>query len=396
MKITRVECTAYTGTMEHPGAFWEDRVLRPVDIYPPFGTEDTPPLARVGERSYRMRSVFVHVKTDDGVTGTGGPITDEQAFYITRVLAPILLGRDPLATEQLWDILYRYCVHGRKGTEMHAISAIDCALWDLKGRHFGVPVHVLLGGPVRDQIPAYASALGYSLDLDRVRATVAELVAAGYRATKWFPRHGPADGREGIARNVALVETIRDAAGPDVDVMIDAWMSWDVPYTLTMGRRLQQCAPRWIEEPVLPDKHEAYAEITRRIGNTIAVAGGEHEYTRWGLQRLMAQKAAHVYQPDTYWAGGISEMVKIAAIASVHDVQLIPHGHSVPANANLSFALSPALTPLLEYLVKWNVVHQWFLRHPIEPRNGVITPPAEAGLGMQLDDDKIETREDYR
>jgi L-rhamnonate dehydratase len=394
MKIASVRCRAYTGTMDYPEEFWEERLIRPVDIYPPFDTDNPPPLARQGEHSYRMRSVFVHIETDGGVTGTGGPITDEQALIIMRTLGPLLIGRDPLATEQLWDILYRYSVHGRKGTEMLAISAVDCALWDLKGRYFGVPVHVLLGGPVRDEIPAYASALGYSLELDRVRETVAHIVAAGYRATKWFPRSGPLDGREGIAKVVALVEAIRETAGPDVDVMIDAWMSWDVPYTLQMARRLEEYAPRWIEEPVLPDKHEAYAEITRRIGNTIAVAGGEHEYTRWGLQRLMAIGAAHVYQPDTYWAGGISEMVKIAAIATVYDVQLIPHGHSVSANANLSFALSPTLVPLLEYLVKWNVVHQWFLKHPVQPVHGVITPPTEPGLGMDLDDEKVEQRVD--
>jgi L-rhamnonate dehydratase len=395
VKITSVRCTAYTSTMEYAGAFWEDRVLRPVDIYAPFNTDNTPPISRIGDQSYRMRSSFVSIETDDGVSGRGGPITDEQAFIINATLAPLLIGRDPLATEQLWDILYRYSVHGRKGTEMLAISALDCALWDLKGRHFGVPVHVLLGGPVRESIPAYASALGYSLELDRVRDTVREMVAAGYRATKWFPRSGPLDGPEGFAKNVALVATLREAAGADVDVMIDAWMSWDVPYTLKLARRLEEYAPRWIEEPVLPDKHEAYAEITRRIGNTIAVAGGEHEYTRWGLQRLMANRAAHVYQPDTYWAGGISEMVKVAAIASVYEVQLIPHGHSVPANANLSFALSPTLVPLLEYLVKWNVVHQWFLKNPVRPENGVVTPPTEAGLGMELDEDKIESRVDY-
>lgn len=394
MKITSVSCIAYTGTMEHPSEFWEDRVQRPVDIYIPFGAENTPPLTRIDDRSYRMRSVFVHIDTDDGVTGTGGPIDDEQAFVVTRTLAPLLVGRDPLATEQLWDILYRYCVHGRKGTAMLAISALDCALWDLKGRYFGVPVHVLLGGPVREEIPAYASALGFSLQLDRVRATVQDMIAAGYRGMKWFPRAGPVDGKKGFARNVALVETLRDAAGPDIDLMIDAWMSWDVPYTLAMARRLEEYAPRWIEEPVLPDRHEAYAAITRRIGSTIAVAGGEHEYTRWGLQTLMARGAAHVYQPDPYWAGGISEMIKIAAIASVYDVQLIPHGHSVPANANLSFALSPTLVPELEYLLKWNLVHQWFLKHPVHPENGVVRVPTEAGLGMDLDDDKIESRDE--
>ena len=106
----------------------------------------------------------------------------------------------------------------------------------------------------------------------------------------------------------------------------------------------------------------------------------------------MAIGAAHIYQPDTYWAGGISEMVKIAAIATVYDVQLIPHGHSVSANANLSFALSPTLVPWLEYLIKWNLVHQWFLEHPVRPVHGVVTPPTEPGLGMDLDDDKIEER----
>jgi L-rhamnonate dehydratase len=274
MKITAVRCVAYSGHMDHEGEFWADGVLRPVDVYTPFGTEHPMPLGRNEAGAYRMRSVFVHIETDAGVTGTGGPITDEQAFLITRALAPLIVGRDPLAIETLWDIMYRSAVHGRKGLEMLAISAVDCALWDLKGRQFGVPVHVLLGGPTRDSIPAYASALGYSLDLDRVPETVGGFVAAGYRATKWFPRRGPMHGREGMAVNEALVAAIRQAAGPDVDIMLDAWMSWDVPYTLAMAERLAPYGLRWIEEPVLPDRHEAYAEITRRIGNRIAVAGG--------------------------------------------------------------------------------------------------------------------------
>ena len=171
-------------------------------------------------------------------------------------------------------------------------------------------------------------------------------------------------------------------------------MSWDVPYTLNMARQLEEIAPRWIEEPVLPDRHGSYAEIARRIGNTIAVAGAEHEYTRWGVHQLMELHAAGVYQPDTYWAGGITEMIKIAAIASVYDVQLIPHGHSVPANANFSFAQPVALVPMLEYLVKWNILHQWFLKHPVHPVNGLVPPPAQPGLGMELDEDKIEARHD--
>ncbi len=392
MKITGIRCTAYEGTMEHPDAFWEERLIRPVDIYPQFRAEGPTFLPRSGASAYRLRSAFVHIETDRGIVGTGGPITEEQALLIRANMAPLLVGRDPLATEQLWDILYRYSVHGRKGVEMMAISALDCALWDLKGRYFDAPVHVLLGGPVRDSIPAYASALGYSLDLDRARERAAEMVEQGFRATKWFPRYGPTDGRDGMAKNVALASALREAIGPDVDLMLDAWMSWDVPYTLNMARQLEEIAPRWIEEPVLPDRHGSYVEIARRIGNTIAVAGAEHEYTRWGIHQLMEVHAAGVYQPDTYWAGGITEMVKIAAIASVYDVQLIPHGHSVPANANFSFAQPVALVPMLEYLVKWNILHQWFLKHPVHPVNGVVSPPTQPGLGMELDEDKIEAR----
>ena len=395
MRITAVRCIEVSGTIDDPEVFWEERLVRPVDIYPQFraqGPEFLPPAAGSGESSFRTTSIFVRVETDDGVFGIGGPLPVALAFLVQRSLVPLVVGEDPLATERLWDIMYRACVHGRKGLEMMAISAVDCALWDLKGRHFGVPVWRLLGGPLRDRVPAYASALGSSLEPDRVRERAEEIVRDGYAATKWFPRHGPADGRSGMARNLELARTLREAVGPDVDVMIDAWMSWDVPYTLEFAERAADCGLRWIEEPVLPDRRDSYAEITRRIGNRIAVAGGEHEYTRWGVHELLRAGALQVCQPDTYWAGGLTEMLKIAALASLYDVQLIPHGHSVPANAHLTFALSPALVPLLEYLNKWNLIHQWFLAHPVRPVGGFLEPPQEPGLGMDLDEGKIESR----
>jgi L-rhamnonate dehydratase len=396
MKIRSVRCVEYTGTMEHPDEFWEERLIRPVDIYRGFQAQGPESLPRAGASAYRIDSVFVHIDVDTGEHGTAGPITRGQAHHILTSMAPLLVGQDPLATERLWDQLYRFSVHGRKGVEMQAISALDCALWDFKGKHFGVPVHVLLGGPVREEIPAYASALGYSLEPDRVRARAARFVQDGFRATKWFPRWGPANGRSGMARNEELVRALREAVGPETDIMIDAWMSWDVPYTLRMAERLRDYAPHWIEEPVLPDKIDSYAEITAGMPHAILVAGGEHEYTRWGLGKLMAVRAMHVFQPDTYWAGGISEMLKIATLASTHDVILIPHGHSVPANAHLSFALPVSLVPMLEYLVKWNRVHQFFLAHPVHPVNGVVHPPQQPGLGMELDEDKIGGRTELR
>lgn len=392
MQITKVRLFKLSGTLEHQGEFWEERLVRPVDIYPEHKAEGATWLEKVGEGQYRNTAYFVQIETDAGVYGIGGPIPEEQAYIINRQLAPLLIGHDPLAIERLWDRMYRMQVHGRKGVAMMAISAVDCALWDLKGRHFNAPVYTLLGGPTRTTIPAYASALGYSLDPELVQEQAQMMVQQGYQATKWFFRDGPTDGVAGIARNVRLVRTLREAVGPDVDIMLDAWMSWDVPYTIQMAARLEEYQPRWIEEPVLPDKIAQYAEIRRNV--RIPISGGEHEYTRWGLKMLMDAGACDVLQPDIYWAGGISEMMKIIAIASAYDLVVIPHGHSTPASAHLIAAWPQTTCPLLEYLVKWNEIHQFFLKNPLQPINGVVTLPTTPGIGMDLDDAKIETREE--
>ena len=167
-----------------------------------------------GPGAYRNVAHFVEIETDQGVSGIGGPIPEEQAYIIGKQLAPLLIGHDPLAIERLWDRMYRFQVHGRKGTPMMALSAVDCALWDLKGKWFNAPVYQLLGGPTRTEIPAYASALGYSLDPELVQERAQQFVEQGYRATKWFFRDGPTDGIAGIQRNLRLVRTLRDSGRP--------------------------------------------------------------------------------------------------------------------------------------------------------------------------------------
>ena len=391
MKIRSVRSVEYTTSFEHPGDFWEERLIRPVDIYPEFALEPAARVDRAGSR-IRMSAIFIHVETDAGITGTAGPITEAQALIAADLGRTVLVGADPLVTERLWDAMYRYAIHGRKGVEMMAISAIDCALWDIKGQHFAVPAHVLLGGPVRDRIPAYASALGFSLELDSVSRITKELIGLGFRALKWFPRWGAWDGPEGRKRTVELIGTVREAAGPDVEIMVDAWMSWDVPYTVAITDPLRELGVKWIEEPVQPDEVDSYVEIMQRVRGRMLIAGGEHEYTRWGVRSLMDRRAMDIYQPDTYWAGGLTEMSKIAALASVHDVPVVPHGHSVPANAQFSFAQVPSVTPVLEYLVKWNTLHQQLLKHPLHPVNGFIEVPTSPGMGMELDEERIETR----
>ncbi len=389
MKITDVRLRHLWGTLEHgEGDFWEERLIQPIDVYPEFRERPRREMRPTTDGAVAIEAVFVEVETDEGVTGLGGPVALDIAWIIHRQFRDIVVGEDPMAVERIWDLMYRSAVHGRKGEAMFAISAVDGALWDLKGKALGVPVYTLLGGPVRREIPVYASALGYSLEPERVRERAREIVAQGYRATKWFFRHGPTDGREGIAKNVELVRTLREAVGPDVDIMLDAWMSWDVPYTVQMSERLAEYEPRWIEEPVLPDKIDAYAQIRER--SLVPIAGGEHEYTRWGLKQLMDAEAVDVLQPDIYWAGGISELMKICAMASAYDLPVIPHGHSTPATAHLIAAQPEVTCPILEYLIKWNEVHQFFLKHPLRPVNGMVTVPNGPGMGMALDPEKIE------
>ena len=400
MKITDVRLVQVEGTLTHEGEFWEERLVRPVDIYPEHRVEGVSwqpqrvagvscQSQQVAEDRYHLQAIYVHVDTEEGVTGLSGPISETVAYLIAQELKPLLIGQDPRAVELIWDKLYRFAVHGRKGEAMMAISALDCALWDLRGKWADAPVFRLLGGPTRETIPAYASALGYSLEPEKVRQRAQSFVREGYRATKWFFRHGSGEGREGMARNLELVRTLREAVGEEVDIMLDCWMSWDVPYTIEMAERMAKYRPRWIEEPVMPDKISSYARI--RAASPVPISGGEHEYTRWGIRSLIEAGAVDVLQPDVYWAGGLTEMVKICALASAFDLPVIPHDFVVPT-VHLLAAQPPAVCPILEYLIKWNEVNQFFHKDPMRPEGGVMALPTAPGLGIELDESKIEAR----
>jgi L-rhamnonate dehydratase len=389
MKITDIRLRQLTGTMRFDGDFWEERLIRPIDVYPEHQVDPPPYLPGNSDNGeYTIKAIYMHIDTDEGVSGIGGPITDDVAYFVDRQLRPILIGENPLAIERLWDKMYRFLVHGRKGPPMLAISAVDCTLWDLKGRYYNAPVYELLGGPIRTEFPAYASMLGYSLDDEKVFERAGQVAQQGYTATKWFPRWGPNDGKEGIEKNVRLAQTLREAIGPDVDFMLDAWMSWSAPYTETIANRIVHLEPRWIEEPVMPDLIDVYAETRAR--SVVPISGGEHEYTRFGLKELMDAGAVDVLQPDVYWCGGISETMKIIAIASTYNLPVIPHGHSVPAVAHVNAAVPALASPLQEYLVKWNEIHQFFWKDPVKPVNGMISVPTGPGMGMEFDPDKIQ------
>jgi L-rhamnonate dehydratase len=154
-----------------------------------------------------------------------------------------------------------------------------------------------------------------------------------------------------------------------------------------MGRRMAPYHPRWLEEPVQPDRIESYAEIRRATG--IPIAGGEHEYTRWGFKVLLDAEGVDVVQADPDWAGGLTEMPKICALASAYDRQVIPHGHSVLPALHLVASQSPAVCPLLEYLVLHNAAKQWFHKEQFVPEQGVVRLPQRPGLGIELDEARI-------
>lgn len=397
MRITDIRAEKLSATLEEPVGF-EERLLLPQDVYPGFserGFTETKPdeiLPHKVDGDIRLELAFLFIETADGEQGVFGPLDRPQTGLALR-FEELLEGRDPLATEKLWDLMYRQEVHGRKGKTMQAISAIDCALWDLKGKHFGEPLYRLLGGPTREEMPAYASMLGYSVEPDAVRERAAAFKERGYDAQKWFFRHGPGSGKEGMQHNRALVEAAREAVGQDYDLMFDCWMGWDQHYTREMIDRLEQFNPRWIEEPLQPDRMQQLAALADE--SPIPIAGGEHEYTRWGIHELLRQGALDVVQADTMWAGGISEMQHIFTLGSLHDVPVIPHGGSVPVNTHLTAAQPPTVSPMVEYLILWNEPKQYFFEDPHVPEDGSMTVDDRPGLGIVLDETKIQERSEY-
>jgi L-alanine-DL-glutamate epimerase-like enolase superfamily enzyme len=391
MKITDVRLFEVRGQLPRKVGASEERQVGALDLFPEYRARTVRQYTAAElEQLVPVAAIYVQVETDAGLSGLFGPIMADQAYQIGTRLRPHLLGQDPLAVEHLWDVMARQDRHARKGTMMMAISAVDIALWDVRGKAAGWPVYRLLGGPTRAAVPAYASMLGHSLQPDLVRQRALAFRAEGYAAQKWFLRYGPGDGAAGMARNVELVRTVRETLGEDYDIMFDAWLGWDVPYTVEMGKRIAPFHPRWLEEPLQPDRIGGYAEVRRAV--SVPIASGEHEYTRWGFKVLLDAEGVDVIQADPDWAGGITEMTKIIALASAYDKPVIPHGHSVLPALHLIAAQSPAVCPLLEYLVLHNPHKQWFHKEKFVPEGGLVRLPQQPGLGIELDEALIQSR----
>ena len=381
--------------MQVDGVLWEDRLATPLDIYEQYANslDATSDFVQSKNGELDIEQIYLVIETENKCTGISGPINENVAFIIAKQLKSILIGKDAFATELIWDQMYRKLVHGRQGDPIWEISFVDCALWDLKGKALNQPVYKLLGGATVNKIPAYASMLGYNvLDMNLVKERALDYKSKGFTAQKWFFRYGPAKGIEGLKKNIELVKTLRETLGDDYDLMFDCWQSMDVPYILSLAEAIKKYNPKWLEECAMPDRIESYVRIKNKIN--IPLAGAEHHYTRWGMNQFISQGALDIIQADPHWCGGISEMMKISALCSTHDLILIPHAGAMHSGVHFSFSQSPAHTPLIEYLVKWMPIMQFFVEEPIVPNQGFINVPKKSiGLGVEIDRTKIISQE---
>ncbi len=389
LKIDAVELIELRGHYTEEAGVDHQPQVNPLDVYDnlrPAPYMDKPD----GTREVQYDAIYIRIRTAAGLEGLYGPIEREAATIVLEDLQHFLIGKDALAGEVVWDQMYRSNRQSRAGIFMMAISAVDNALWDLRGKFYGVPVWRLLGGPSREKVEMYASALGFSLELDAVRKRATELKSQGFRYQKWFIGYGPGSGPEGMRKNIELVKTLRETLGDDYEIMFDAYSGWDQDYALEWARRVEQYRPYWMEEVTHPEKVDSFAAI--RQGTTVPLASGEHFYGRWEVERYLQARTLSVVQADPEWCGGVSELVKIGTVASLHDVRVIPHGHSLRAAVHTILSQSPMTFPLGEYLVTKMRHYHHFEKNPPVLEQAHIVAPTGPGFDVQLDEAKIESQ----
>jgi L-rhamnonate dehydratase len=337
--------------------------------------------------------LIVEVFTDDGLAGLGNAALAPAVTKTTidLYLKPLLLGQDPWDIEFLWQHMYRKTMaFGRKGIGMVAISALDIALWDILGQATKQPVYRLLGGRTKPRIPVYASRL-YAAELNQLAAEAQQYKEQGYRAMKLRFGSGPTDGALGMQRNVALVRTVRETVGDEIDLMADAYMGWTLDYAKRMLPLLEPFHLRWLEEPVIPDDVHGYAELKAMA--RIPIAGGEHEFTLYGFRDLLEARAVDYIQFDTNRVGGITQARKISALAEAHSVPVIPHGgqmhnyHVVMASLNCPMA---EYFPLVDVEVGNELFWYLFEGEPKAKDGFIDLNETVPGLGLTIKEQALE------
>jgi L-alanine-DL-glutamate epimerase-like enolase superfamily enzyme len=331
--------------------------------------------------TFRFHSwTVVEIETDDGIVGLGNVALAPSIAkaIIDEYLTPLVVGQDPWDYEYLWQRMYR-ATHawGRKGITMAAISAVDLAIWDILGKSVNKPVFKLLGGRTKERIPCYYSKL-YRTDLKEMQDEAQKYLDQGFTMFKTRFGYGPAHGTKGVSENLKAVEAIREVIGYDNDLMLECYMGWNVEYAKRMLPKLAKFQPRWLEEPVIADDIDGYAELNNM--NIIPISGGEHEFSHYGFKQLLERNAVSVVQYDTNRVGGITAAKKVNALCEAYSVPVIPHAGQMH---NYHLTMSSIASPMAEYFPMFDVEVGNELFYYIFDGE----PVADNGF-LQLDDDK--------
>jgi len=387
LRIAAVEVWRLAGRREAETGVNRQHQVQPLHIYDEHRPKEYRETGVAGRQSVEVTALYLKIRTEGGLEGLYGPIDREAAVVVDLQLSSFLKGKNALAVETLWDQMHRSNRHSRASHFMMGISAVDNALWDLRGRYFQAPVYRLLGGPTRNRVEAYGSCLGFSVEVDAARRKAAELLREGFRNQKWFLAYGPGDGAAGLAKNVRLAAVLRETMGEEADFMFDAFQGWNLDYAIAWAKQAERYRPRWIEEAFHMDKLDSFVQLRR--ATSIPVATGEHMYGRWEANDFLKAGAISVVQADPEWCGGVSELVKICAIASAYDAQVIPHGHSLHAALHVVAGQSPMTCPLVEFLITKMKSYYYFEKHPLTPVDGRIVLPERPGFGIEIDSSKV-------
>jgi D-galactarolactone cycloisomerase len=358
------------------------------------------------QQYYNGRSAhLVEVRTDDGVTGWGegfgpGNVAIANKTIVERVIAPMVLGANPFDREQIWHRVYNLLRdHGQKGMPIQALSGVDIALWDIVGKVTGQPLHNLIGGRCRDTVPVY----GYGMmlrradDLPRQFAEeAAALEARGFKAVKMKVGLGPRE-------DIRLVEAVRGALSDDTKLMVDANHCYTTSDALEVGRALGRLGVYWFEEPVAPEDRRGYRFLREKLD--VNIAGGEAEFTRWGWRDLLEADGLDIAQPEVCGLGGITEYLKVLALAHAQLVPVNNHvwGSAVAVATNIHLlAAIPEMpgglhpwTPMLELDTTPNLFRDELPTQPLKIPDefsgdgASVTVPTAPGIGIELDPDFI-------
>jgi L-alanine-DL-glutamate epimerase-like enolase superfamily enzyme len=338
---------------------------------------------------------LVEVESNDGVVGVGtaGAFHGGAKALIEGYYNDLLVGEDPRRHEHLWQRMYRTTVRfGRSGSAMAAISALDIACWDLHGKAEGKPVTDLIGGRTQSTVPCYVSRLYALEDLNDLAAEARHWKSLGFVRMKQRFGFGPKDGPGGMRRNADLVRTVREAVGDDVELAADAYMGWDVGYAIEMAKMLEEYRLSWIEEPLMPHDIGGYIELKRRCSRQ-RWSCGEHSYGKWDFKDLIDRRAVDILQMDVNRAGGITEAIKICAMAEAAGLPMIPHSNEAH-NLHVIFSRASHVCPLVEYFpdVEPDTGNElfWKLFAGLpQAKDGMLTLGREPGLGIGLREEVV-------